>query len=56
MAFPGRRFTNIFTLLLAMWNSAFLNRTVNTGRVFYKPSTAYNYVKKKITLHKDVKL
>ena len=34
MAFPGRRFTNIFTLLLAMWNSAFLNSTVRDRESF----------------------
>lgn len=47
MAFPGRRFMNIFTLLLAMWNSAFLNSTVRYRESFLQALYRHNYVKKK---------
>lgn len=57
MAFPGRRFMNIFTLLLAMWNSAFLNSTVRYRESFLQALYCIQLCKKKKKSHStDVKL
>lgn len=51
MAFPGRRFMNIFTLLLAMWNSAFLNSTVRYRESFLQQALYCTQICKKRKSH-----